>query len=207
MRTSVPKNAFTLIEMLVVIAIIAVLAALLFPVFARARSQSKKDVCLSNLRQLGQAVVMYAADYDEHIPYAPSPVSKGILSANGSLFGEPTDTLVKVLPDVRTALQPYKTTPALFHCPLDQFYSRQGKQKPTWFEEFGSSYEYDDKHALKVWSLAAYPAAANNLLFWDEEYFHGGSSGQDGLLGAVFVDTHAKTITWQQRTEALTAVP
>jgi prepilin-type N-terminal cleavage/methylation domain-containing protein len=59
------RTAFTLIELLVVIAIIAVLAALLFPVFQTARRAAYKATCQSNLRQLGQALQMYAQDYDE----------------------------------------------------------------------------------------------------------------------------------------------
>lgn len=57
--------AFTLIELLVVIAIIAVLAAILFPVFARARGKARQIACLSNLRQMGTAMEMYADDHDE----------------------------------------------------------------------------------------------------------------------------------------------
>ncbi|MFO7946291.1 MAG: prepilin-type N-terminal cleavage/methylation domain-containing protein [Armatimonadota bacterium] len=60
------ESGFTLIELLVVIAIIAILAAILFPVFARAREQAHKSSCLSNLKQLGLADLMYAQDYDEY---------------------------------------------------------------------------------------------------------------------------------------------
>ena len=59
------KQGFTLIELLVVIAIIAILAAILFPVFARAREKARQTSCLSNMKQLGLAMVMYAQDYDE----------------------------------------------------------------------------------------------------------------------------------------------
>ncbi|MFO7946113.1 MAG: prepilin-type N-terminal cleavage/methylation domain-containing protein [Armatimonadota bacterium] len=57
-------DGFTLIEVLVVIAIIAVLAAILFPVFSRARASARKAACVSNTRQLLDAAVMYATDYD-----------------------------------------------------------------------------------------------------------------------------------------------
>lgn len=62
------KTAFTLIELLVVIAMIAVLAAILFPVFAQTREKARQTVCLSNVRQIGVAVLLYAQDYDETLP-------------------------------------------------------------------------------------------------------------------------------------------
>src|SRR5437870_12943837 len=58
-------RGFTLIELLVVIAIIAILAAILFPVFAQARDKARSAACLSNLKQIGQALMMYAQDWDE----------------------------------------------------------------------------------------------------------------------------------------------
>jgi prepilin-type N-terminal cleavage/methylation domain-containing protein/prepilin-type processing-associated H-X9-DG protein len=64
------NTAFTLIELLVVIAIIAILAAILFPVFARARENARKASCMSNLKQIGIAVMMYVQDYDETYPAA-----------------------------------------------------------------------------------------------------------------------------------------
>ena len=62
------KAGFTLIELLVVIAIIAILAAILFPVFAQAREKARSISCLSNMKQLGNAVTMYEQDYDETTP-------------------------------------------------------------------------------------------------------------------------------------------
>jgi prepilin-type N-terminal cleavage/methylation domain-containing protein len=60
-------RGFTLIELLVVIAIIAILAAILFPVFAQAREKARAISCLSNAKQVGTAIMMYAQDYDETI--------------------------------------------------------------------------------------------------------------------------------------------
>ena len=62
------RRGFTLIELLVVIAIIAILAAILFPVFARAREKARQSSCLSNIKQIGVATMMYAQDYDETYP-------------------------------------------------------------------------------------------------------------------------------------------
>ena len=59
---------FTLIELLIVISIIAILAAILFPVFAKARGNARKVTAMSNLKQIGVALLMYSADYDGHLP-------------------------------------------------------------------------------------------------------------------------------------------
>src|SRR5580692_12851150 len=64
------KRAFTLIELLVVIAIIALLAAILFPVFARAKAAAKGTACVSNLHQIGEAMLIYMNDNDDLFPYA-----------------------------------------------------------------------------------------------------------------------------------------
>lgn len=58
------RSAFTLIELLVVIGILAVIAAILFLVFAGIRERGRRTQCLSNERQLGEAFLLYAQDSD-----------------------------------------------------------------------------------------------------------------------------------------------
>jgi prepilin-type N-terminal cleavage/methylation domain-containing protein/prepilin-type processing-associated H-X9-DG protein len=81
------RSGFTLIELLVVIAIIAILAAILFPVFAQARDKARQAGCLSNTKQIGTAIQMYAQDYDETLPQywddpAGEPNNKGAKNDN-----------------------------------------------------------------------------------------------------------------------------
>lgn len=68
MKNFIIKKAFTLIELLIVIAIIAIIAAIIFPVFARVREKARQASCSSNMRQLGLGFLQYTQDYDENYP-------------------------------------------------------------------------------------------------------------------------------------------
>src|SRR3989442_9335150 len=74
MRTNFnATKGFTLLELLVVIAVIAILAALLFPGLGRAKAKAQRTACMNNLRQINLGVRMYADDSSDAFPAATTP--------------------------------------------------------------------------------------------------------------------------------------
>jgi prepilin-type N-terminal cleavage/methylation domain-containing protein len=152
-------EAFTLIELLVVIAIIALLAAIAFPAFARARLSAYSSPCLSNLRQIGMAVNLYAMDWDEKVP-------DGEVGEKG--YGPQADAGPEFVDQVRA----YVPTPEIFHCPADtgQIFSETTYAPvsglPTRFTGVGTSYGYlfegSYPNAFSLSAILAPAATAEN---------------------------------------------
>jgi|LSQX01.2.fsa_nt_gb prepilin-type N-terminal cleavage/methylation domain-containing protein/prepilin-type processing-associated H-X9-DG protein len=96
------RRGFTLIELLVVIAIIAILAAILFPVFARAREKARQSSCLSNLKQIGLAMLTYVQDYDETFAmnYFDTGVPGSIIPPGGQAARQTTMWHMQIWPYV-----------------------------------------------------------------------------------------------------------
>ncbi len=120
-RVQCPRRrprGFTLIELLVVISIIAILAAILFPVFARARDAARTTSCLSNLRQLGLAMQMYADGYDGIYPwnqgprFSPSKIADNLAREDKSDLSNRWDGAPMV-----PLLTPYVKNVRLWFCP------------------------------------------------------------------------------------------
>jgi prepilin-type N-terminal cleavage/methylation domain-containing protein/prepilin-type processing-associated H-X9-DG protein len=158
------RTGFTLIELLVVIAIIAILAAILFPVFARAREKARQTSCLSNLRQLGTSVLMYAQDYDETYP-----ISFQNDNANGGA-GDASQ-IPLTWPN---RLLPYIKNTQVYACPSDRRTPhvdfpgcRAVLQSYCWNRQFGIELT-SGWYPLHVVTLAGVEAPAQCAMLWDD---------------------------------------
>jgi prepilin-type N-terminal cleavage/methylation domain-containing protein len=99
------RAAFTLVELLVVIGIIALLISILLPAISRAREQSNRTQCLVNLRSLGQAMVLYANQYRDRLPNTNPP-------STPSDYAGTNYVLIALNRD-------FVRAPSVFHCPSD----------------------------------------------------------------------------------------
>src|SRR6266700_6095113 len=107
------KRPFTLIEMLVVIAIIAILAALLLPVLSSAKKRLQRTVCMSNLRQINLGVRMYSDDSRDKAPHTPGTTNSPALNFTGY------KNWMKSYVGLNGASSPQDKS---FACPADTFY-------------------------------------------------------------------------------------
>lgn len=134
--------AFTLLETLIVLTMIAILVSILLPVFARAREKERQVVCVSNLKQIGAAVAMYRVDYDNLYPYAADPLTQKYQP--GLWQSADFSAIYSSLPTIPTVLQPYIRNREIFRCPSDHGGKVIGHKLllPTEYGILGTSYDF-----------------------------------------------------------------
>jgi len=187
MRTGTHQG-YTLTELLVVLGVVALLAALLLPAFARAREDARASACASNLRQLHAAFVMYAADHDDALPMFVT--QKTVVRAGGVTRTWPDQSAELV-----ACLTPYTRSAPVWFCPSDPF---RGKVNAV-FDHRSTSYQYEaglfvpdpDGPVLPVWVDFSKPGMGQSdaVLLLDEVAAHGGQ------LNAVYFDGHVRAQT------------
>jgi len=117
------QQAFTLVELLVTIAIIAILAALLLPALANSKAKAYDVQCRSNLRQLGLCFQLYAAENDDYVP--PNNFVYDIITQQPIDYGPSWCTNVALysanIDGIKNGLLfPYNNSIAIYHCPADR---------------------------------------------------------------------------------------
>ena len=196
-------RAFTLVELLTVIAIIAVLAALLFPVFASARGKAREITCVSNLRQIGMAIKMYTQDYDELYPWAVDPTDKMTPE-----IWDPFPAFkaqIPFMPYVHEALQTYVKSQELFHCPADTGYTVEDftgvplNATPSSYKRFLTSYNYRTEISFRHASEASFQTPAEfNVLMDAAGKWHGGLIFDHLRYCTLHADGHSKSLNRSQ---------
>jgi prepilin-type N-terminal cleavage/methylation domain-containing protein len=129
------RRAFTLIELLVVIAVIALLAALLLPVLSSAKANARRTTCLSNLKQVNIAVLLYAGDNQDALPAVADTDADGFKTNSFEVVYKP---LVMKYAGLQGPPSPQDK---VFACPADKLFYNDWTYLPEgWHEQFYSDY-------------------------------------------------------------------
>jgi prepilin-type N-terminal cleavage/methylation domain-containing protein len=144
------KNGFTVVELLVVIAVIAILAALLFPAFNRAKATAKRTTCANHLRQINLGLRMYSDDSNDTSPSTPSTNPAPSLENLINVIGYKKLMKSNVGLDGASSSQD-----KLFACPADTFY----------YGERGYVAESFHDQSVSDYSSYAFNAGATNPVY------------------------------------------
>lgn len=164
------REGFTLIEILIVVAIIALLATILFPVFGRARENAKRASCLNNMKQLGLGLMQYSQDYDERFPTF--------------MWNKDTGTLASAVAPLTnyftwdSAIYPYVRNEQIFKCPSAYIKNTRTAAINIWVtgytDYFYGQQQVNGTNAMTKWgvsgtttysrTIAGIPRTANTAL-------------------------------------------
>ena len=169
-----------MIELLVVMAVIAILAAILFPVFSRAKKSANQSKCISNLSQIGKAIALYMTEADDKWPFGVDPADK-FTPQIWSQFPE-FQALIPHIPLMHELLDPYVRAPNVWECPSDRGQEIDDvsfeliDSMPRSFDRFGTSYYYRTELTVRQFTSTNIGDITNiNVYFDGSGAWHGSS--------------------------------
>jgi len=165
-------NGFTLVELLVVISIIAMLAALLLPLLGRTKESGRATVCLSNLHQIGVALQLYVQDNANRLPF----------------MRDKSLTTTNELPSPDLVLSNYLGNILILKCPSDM---------QNLFQSTGSSYSWNSllngEDADHLMALGIQFDPHQIPLMFDKDRFHK-ARGPKKEVNYLYADGHIKNL-------------
>ena len=214
------RPAFTLSETLVVLALIGTLSAMLFPVFAKVRAKTRETPCLSNLRQIGMGMGLYAQDYDGLYPYGADTLDK----RTAYRIVEPEHfAAVQTMPYLHEVMIPYIKSAQIWRCPADTGFTQleewpdpttgepiQLNAPSSCFETFGTSYTYNTELAFnhKLFASSGYrrqkEVGPENIMVLSDltGAWHGTGKYMAYDYMTLLGDGHVKHLSFHQWSEA-----
>jgi len=209
-------GAFTLIELLVVVAIIAVLAALLLPALSRAKEKARHIACISNLKQLTLAWLVYIDEFDDTLPRNEATFTAS-LPGSWVLGSAPNDVDTKNIE--AGTLFPYVKSTAVYRCPSDKstVTGRPGLLRSRTYTLSGYLGEDGYGHAMVHMSQLRSPGPESVFVFIDEEEMSNDNGGfglipkpdalwinlpadRHGQMGSLsYADGHVSKVRWGHR--------
>lgn len=200
----IPRNrGFTLIEMIFVVSIVSLLAAIAVPAFFTVQGQARQISCGSNLRQIGMALLIYSQDHEGYYPYAVDPGDK----FTPQIWSEYPEFQSQI-PDIgliQDVLSPYMNSPQLFHCPADvgfdvnDFTYESMPARPTSFERYRTSYYYRTELTVRRANDSSLKQSAQvNVLFDGAGLSHGTLMPLMQRYNVLFADGHVKNLNRMQ---------